>query len=74
MDEEKKRFVVYYDEGIYGGPKTEIRTGYDVNRLFPSGEGWENSDIQYIERLGVDESMVTASSGVTYTVKVWRVN
>ena len=68
---DEKRFVVYYDEGILDGPLTDIFNGED----WLLGDEWsfEEDFIEELKSLKLGESLITPDSGVTYTVRIWRV-
>lgn len=69
--EEKKRFVAYFDEGIQDGPITKILDGV----LWIEEEDWdfEEDFREEIKSLKLGECLTTPFSGITYTVRIWRV-
>ena len=70
-----KRFIVYSDEGLEGGPSAKIIEAKDddISKVFPSGDGWKIADWLKISDMRVNESIYASDSGVTFTVMVWRV-
>ncbi|MHA1971735.1 MAG: hypothetical protein ACTSW1_02010 [Candidatus Hodarchaeales archaeon] len=68
---DEKRFVVYYDEGILNGPSTNIFNGDDW--LLEDEWSFEEDFIEELRNLKIGDSRITPDSGVTYTVRVWRV-
>ena len=66
-----KRFVVYFDEGIVDGPTIKIL----------EGESWIDEDEwdfeedfkEELKSLKIGESVITPFNGITYTVRLWRV-
>lgn len=66
-----KRFVAYFDEGMVDGPATKIL----------EGESWIDEDDwdfeedfrEEVKALKIGESVTTPFSGITYTVRLWRV-
>jgi len=71
----RKRFVVYYDESVEGGPKAEVREGEDVRMIFPESEGWTYPVIISIFGLVVNQTTIPLDlmNTVPNGVMVWRV-
>jgi hypothetical protein len=67
-----KRYVVYYDEGVEGGPKAEVKEGTDITALFSEDDGWTYANQIEIINLNVNQT-TREFDGLTYTVMVWRV-
>lgn len=69
-----KRFVIYYDEGIKGGPKVEMRelNGH-MFKTFPAEEGWTAEDWIKIDDMVVREAIYSSQSGATFDVMILRV-
>jgi len=68
---DNKRYVVYSDEGMVNGPSTII---FDGENWFLEDEwSFEEDFIEEINSLKIGESLITPDSGVTYTVRIWRV-
>jgi len=68
---DNKRFVAYFDEGIVNGPMTQILDGEE----WMEGDEWSFEDVfkDELKSLKIGHSVITPESGVTYTVRLWRV-